>query len=71
MLSNAIDKSREKTPVCFLPGPAPVLVNRVLAAEDSVFSATAESTHSHPERLIIDVREGEATQGASTLTSSS
>jgi penicillin-binding protein 1B len=69
MLSNAIDKNREKRRFVSYPELPQVLINAVLASEDRRFF-----THSgiDPIRilkaLIVDIREGEAAQGASTLT---
>ncbi len=69
MLSNAIDKNREKRRYVSYEDMPPVLINAVLAAEDRRFF-----THSgiDPIRIVkalfVDIREGETTQGASTLT---
>jgi penicillin-binding protein 1B len=69
LLSNAIDKNREKRRYVSYQEIPKVLIDAVLAAEDRRF-------YSHggidPIRilkaLMVDVREGEAAQGASTLT---
>jgi penicillin-binding protein 1B len=69
LLSNFITGEREKrrfVPYAELP---PVLINAVLAAEDRRFFTHAGVD---PVRiikaLIVDIRQGEAVQGASTLT---
>jgi penicillin-binding protein 1B len=69
MLSNAIDKKREKRRDVTYQDMPEVLIKAVLASEDRRFF-----NHSgiDPIRIIkalfIDIREGEAAQGASTLT---
>jgi penicillin-binding protein 1B len=69
MLSNAIDKNREKRRHVTYQDIPEVLIKAVLASEDRRFF-----THGgiDPIRILkalfIDIREGEAAQGASTLT---
>jgi penicillin-binding protein 1B len=69
MLSNAIDKNREKRRFVSYPEMPRILVNAVLAAEDRrFFSHTGIDPVRILKALFIDIREGEAAQGASTLT---
>jgi penicillin-binding protein 1B len=69
MLSNAIDKNREKRRYVSYKDLPPVLINAVLAAEDRrFFSHSGIDPIRIIKAFIIDVREGEAQQGASTLT---
>jgi penicillin-binding protein 1B len=69
LLSNAIDKNREKRRFVSYQELPTVLVNAVLAAEDRrFFSHGGIDPIRILQALIIDIREGEATQGASTLT---
>src|SRR5437867_5797331 len=69
LLSNVINKNREKrryVPYRDLPK---VLVNAVLASEDRrFFSHSGVDPIRMLKALIIDIREGDAVQGASTLT---
>jgi penicillin-binding protein 1B len=69
MLSNAINKNREKRRyVAYRDLPA-TLVNAVLASEDRrFFSHSGIDPIRIIKALIIDVREGDTVQGASTLT---
>jgi len=69
LLSNAIDKNREKRRYVSYKEIPKVLVNAVLAAEDRrFFSHSGIDPIRIFKALLIGVREGEATQGASTLT---
>ncbi len=69
LLSNAIDKNREKRRVVTYGEIPQVLINAVLAAEDRrFFSHSGIDPIRILKALIIDVREGETAQGASTLT---
>jgi penicillin-binding protein 1B len=69
LLSNAIDRNREKRRVVTYNEIPQVLINAVLAAEDRrFFSHSGIDPIRILKALIVDVREGEATQGASTLT---
>jgi penicillin-binding protein 1B len=69
LLSNAIDKNREKRRFVSYRELPKVLVDAVLAAEDRrFFSHSGIDPIRILKALIIDVREGEAVQGASTLT---
>jgi penicillin-binding protein 1B len=69
MLSNAIDKNREKRQFIAFQDMPQVLINAVLAAEDRrFFSHSGIDPIRILKALIVDVREGEVTQGASTLT---
>jgi penicillin-binding protein 1B len=69
LLSSAINKNREKrryVPYRDLP---PVLVNAVLASEDRrFFSHSGVDPIRIIKAFIVDIREGETVQGASTLT---
>jgi penicillin-binding protein 1B len=69
MLSNAIDKNREKRRYVTFQELPKVLVDAVLASEDRRFLA---HNGIDPIRiikaLIVDLRKGETAQGASTLT---
>ena len=69
MLSNAIDKDREKRLFVSYQELPEVLINAVLAAEDRrFFSHSGIDPIRILKALIVDIRQGEATQGASTLT---
>ncbi len=69
MLSNAIDKNREKRRFVSYQEIPEVLINAVLAAEDRrFFSHSGVDPIRIVKALIVDLREGEAAQGASTLT---
>jgi penicillin-binding protein 1B len=69
LLSNAIDSNREKRRVVTYGEIPKVLINAVLAAEDRrFFSHGGIDPIRILKALIVDVREGEAAQGASTLT---
>jgi penicillin-binding protein 1B len=69
MLSNAIDKNREKRRFVAYQKMPTVLINAVLAAEDRrFFSHSGIDPVRILKALMVDVLEGEATQGASTLT---
>jgi penicillin-binding protein 1B len=69
MLSNAIDKNREKRRFVSYPDLPQVLINAVLAAEDRrFFGHSGIDPLRILKALIIDIRKGEAAQGASTLT---
>lgn len=69
MLSNAIGKNREKRRFVSYEELPPALINAVLAIEDRrFFSHSGIDPIRILQALIIDIREGEAVQGASTLT---
>ena len=69
LLSNAIDKSREKRRYVSYQEMPQVLINAVLAAEDRrFFSHRGIDPIRIIQALIVDVREGDTAQGASTLT---
>jgi penicillin-binding protein 1B len=69
MLSNAIDKNREKRRFVSYEEIPKVLIDAVLAAEDRrFFIHSGVDPIRILKALIVDVREGEAAQGASTLT---
>jgi penicillin-binding protein 1B len=69
MLSNAIGKTREKRRFVSYEELPPALINAVLAAEDRrFFSHSGIDPIRIIQALIIDIREGETVQGASTLT---
>jgi penicillin-binding protein 1B len=69
LLSNAIDKSREKRRYVTYQELPQVLINAVLAAEDRrFFSHRGIDPIRIIQALIVDVREGDTAQGASTLT---
>jgi penicillin-binding protein 1B len=69
MLSNAIDKNREKRRLVSYREMPEALINAVLAAEDKrFFSHSGIDPIRILKALIIDIREGETIQGASTLT---
>lgn len=69
LLSNAIDKDREKRRFVAYHEIPQVLVNAVLAAEDRrFFSHGGIDPIRIVQALIVDLREGDAVQGASTLT---
>ncbi|HTY62441.1 MAG TPA: PBP1A family penicillin-binding protein [Acidobacteriota bacterium] len=69
LLSNAIDKSREKRRYVTYQEMPQVLINAVLAAEDRrFFSHRGIDPIRIVQALIVDIREGDTTQGASTLT---
>jgi penicillin-binding protein 1B len=69
MLSNAIDKNREKRRHVTYQEMPKALINAVLASEDHRF---LDHSGIDPIRivkaLLVDLRKGEAAQGASTLT---
>lgn len=69
LLSNAIDKNREKRRLVSYQEIPQVLIDAVLAAEDRrFFSHAGIDPIRILKALIIDIREGETAQGASTLT---
>jgi len=69
MLSNAIDENREKRRFVSYQELPQVLIQAVLAAEDRrFFSHSGIDPIRIIQALIVDLREGEAIQGASTLT---
>jgi penicillin-binding protein 1B len=69
MLSNAIDENREKRRFVAYQDLPPVLINAVLAAEDRrFFNHGGIDPIRIIKALIVNAREGETTQGASTLT---
>jgi penicillin-binding protein 1B len=69
MLSNAIDENREKRRYVSYQDMPDVLINAVLAAEDRrFFNHSGIDPIRILKALIVNVREGETTQGASTLT---
>jgi penicillin-binding protein 1B len=69
MVSNAIGQSREKRRFVLYQDLPPVLINAVLAAEDRrFFSHSGIDPIRILMALLIDLREGEKVQGASTLT---
>jgi penicillin-binding protein 1B len=69
LLSNAIDKDREKRRFVSYQEIPKVLVNAVLAAEDRrFFSHGGIDPIRILKALIVNIRQGEASQGASTLT---
>lgn len=69
LLSNAIDRNREKRRVVTYNEIPQVLINAVLAAEDRrFFSHSGIDPIRIVKALIVDVREGDTAQGASTLT---
>ena len=69
MLSNAIDKNREKRRYVSYQELPQVLINAVLAAEDRrFFSHRGIDPIRIIQALIVDIREGDTAQGASTLT---
>jgi penicillin-binding protein 1B len=69
MLSNAINENREKRRYVSYQDLPMVLVNAVLASEDRrFFSHRGIDPIRIVKALIIDVREGDKVQGASTLT---
>jgi penicillin-binding protein 1B len=69
MLSNAIDKNREKRRFVSYQDLPPVLINAVLAAEDRrFFIHSGIDPIRILQALIVDLREGDVSQGASTLT---
>lgn len=69
MLSNAINSNREKRRLVAYEHIPQVLINAVLAAEDRrFFSHSGIDPIRILKALIVDIREGEAAQGASTLT---
>jgi penicillin-binding protein 1B len=69
LLSNAIDKKREKRRIVSYQDLPKVLVDAVLAAEDRrFFSHSGIDPIRILKALIIDIREGDTAQGASTLT---
>ncbi len=69
LLSNAIDKNREKRRFVSYQEIPQVLIDAVLAAEDRrFFSHAGIDPIRILKALITDIREGETAQGASTLT---
>jgi penicillin-binding protein 1B len=69
LLSNAIDTNREKRRYVSYEKIPKVLVNAILASEDRrFFSHSGIDPIRILRALIIDIRSGEVTQGASTLT---
>jgi penicillin-binding protein 1B len=69
MLSTAINKNREKRRYVTYRDLPNVLINAVLASEDRrFFSHSGVDPIRIMKALIVDVREGETVQGASTLT---
>jgi penicillin-binding protein 1B len=69
MLSNAIDKNREKRRHVTYQELPQVLINAVLAAEDRrFFLHSGIDPIRIVKALIVDIRKGETVQGASTLT---
>lgn len=69
LLSNAIDKSREKRRYVTYQELPQVLINAVLASEDRrFFSHKGIDPIRIVKALIVDIREGDIAQGASTLT---
>ena len=69
MLSNAIDENREKRRHVSFQDLPRVLVNAVLAAEDRrFFNHSGIDPIRIIKALIVNAREGETTQGGSTLT---
>jgi penicillin-binding protein 1B len=69
LLSNAIDRNREKRRVVTYQEIPQVLIDAVLAAEDRrFFSHSGIDPIRILKALIVDVRERDIAQGASTLT---
>jgi penicillin-binding protein 1B len=69
LLSNAIDKNREKRRIVTYQDIPKVLIDAVLAAEDRrFFSHSGIDPIRILKALIVDIREGDTAQGASTLT---
>jgi penicillin-binding protein 1B len=69
LLSNAIDSHREKRRMVSYNEIPQALINAVLAAEDRrFFSHSGVDPIRILKALIVDVKEGEPAQGASTLT---
>jgi penicillin-binding protein 1B len=69
MLSTGINENREKRRLISFQELPKVLINAVLSAEDKrFFSHRGIDPVRIIKALIVDVREGEAVQGASTLT---
>jgi hypothetical protein len=69
LISNIISKNREKRRFVSYQELPDVLINAVLASEDRrFFSHSGIDPIRILKALIVDVREGEAVQGASTLT---
>ncbi len=69
LLSNVFDKSREKRRFVRYRDLPKVLIDAVLAAEDRrFFSHSGVDPIRIIRALIIDIREGDTVQGASTLT---
>ncbi len=69
LLSNAIDKNREKRRILSYQDIPKVLIDAVLAAEDRrFFSHSGIDPIRILKALMVDVREGDTAQGASTLT---
>jgi penicillin-binding protein 1B len=69
LLSNALDKTREKRRFVPYEKTPQVLINAILAAEDRrFFSHSGIDPIRILKALIIDIQEGGTSQGASTLT---
>jgi len=69
MLSNAIDEDREKRRFVSYEEMPEVMINAVLASEDRrFFSHSGVDPIRIIKALIVNIRKGETTQGASTLT---
>jgi penicillin-binding protein 1B len=69
LLSNAIDKNREKRRYVAYRDLPKILIDAVLASEDRrFFSHSGIDPIRILKALIVDVREGDTVQGASTLT---
>jgi penicillin-binding protein 1B len=69
LLSNAIDKNREKRRYVTYQEIPKVLIDAVLAAEDRrFFSHSGIDPIRIVKALFVDIREGDTAQGASTLT---
>lgn len=69
LLSNAIGKNREKRHYVSYQELPQVLINAVLAAEDRrFFSHRGIDPIRIVQALLVDIREGDKAQGASTLT---
>ncbi len=69
LLSNAIDEDREKRRFVTYEDLPEVLINAVLASEDRrFFSHSGVDPIRILKALIVNIRKGETTQGASTLT---
>ena len=69
MLSNAIDEDREKRRYVSYDELPEMLINAVLASEDRrFFNHSGVDPIRIIKALIVNIRKGETTQGASTLT---